>query len=65
MSDEISIPFVALTIGTSFGMYFAAIFATSRVAWLGTTKTTRFTPSSARARSLVAVRFGGRIAPGR
>jgi len=40
ISDSFSIPFVALTMGTSRDRCGAALRATSRVAWLGATKTT-------------------------
>ena len=44
MSESFSMPFVALTISTPSRTYGAAARATSRVAWLGTTKTTICAP---------------------
>ncbi len=65
VSESFSIPFVALTIGASRGTFRETRCATSRVAWLGATKTTMDAPCSASSGSTVAVRFAGSFALGR
>lgn len=65
VSDSFSMPFVALTIGAVRGTLRATSCATSRVAWLGATKTTMDAPDSASSGLTVAVSVAGSSALGR
>ncbi len=65
VSESFSMPLVALTMGASCGTLRATSFATSRVAWLGATKTTIVAWCSTSSGSTLAVRVPGSLALGR